>query len=493
MDRIGTYELREELGRGGMGVVYRAWDTAMHREVAIKLILLEGVGSSQDRDSLKGRMLKEGRAAGGLLHPNIVTVHHLLEHEGNLCLVMEFVHGKNLETLLRQSTLCATDALRILEQAASALDYAHARGVVHRDVKPANFILSEDNVLKLADFGIARRSSTHTNSTHSIAGTPSYMSPEQIIGKPVDGRGDQFALAVVACRLLTGEWPFKGETDIQVLYHITSSPPSIPAANPRLASPLLRSLAKTPEQRYESCTELVSALRSAMEPETRPAEAPPRPLRLRWIAAVMAAGAMPAAWYWSSRSTSSLPGGRTVAAIPKAIVERKQPEQVPTNTAPSPKPEAKNKKQSRTFQPLPTRVVERSTAAEPDPPQLQHGPSATAQAPIPGFTQFALPAPTPVSPPPVSKSTEARRISGYLEWRGPLPPRATLTIDGPVASAGVLSGTLMPGVPIRITEIRPATVTVVEAPSQSNGWRKLKLQSLETVVPALRIRWESPP
>ncbi len=271
MQRIGRYEILDELGRGAMGVVYRARDPSIGRLIAIKTIRMTELSDPVESERLRERLRREAHSAGILSHPGIVVVYDVGQ-EGDLAYIaMELVPGRSLESLLADSRPPSPQLiLNILRQTAAALDYAHKKGIVHRDIKPANILISEDGVVKITDFGVAKISSSHQLTVAgTVLGTPNYMSPEQIQGKPVDGRADQFALGVIAYEMLTGEKPFTGEQLTAVLYKIVAEPPRPPQeVNPSLPWPvslvLNRALAKDPEERYPSCTEFINALEKAL-------------------------------------------------------------------------------------------------------------------------------------------------------------------------------------------------------------------------------------
>ncbi len=269
MDTIGRYQIRTELGRGGMGVVYRAYDPELDREVALKSVMLEGVTAEQKHTN-EQYLAREARAAARLQHPHAVAVYDFFSSGDRAFIVMEFVRGANLEALLATGDVSNTArTLQILREAAWALDAAHQAGIVHRDIKPGNILLDEMGRVKLADFGIARLTTgniTHTApSTGATAGTLSYMSPEQVRGATLDGRSDQFALAVVAYQLLTGHLPFQGETWIAQSYKILNEA-HVPARslNPNLPEGVDRALhialSKDPAQRFPTCSAFVEAL-----------------------------------------------------------------------------------------------------------------------------------------------------------------------------------------------------------------------------------------
>jgi len=272
LERMGRYLLSGELGRGAMGVVYEAMDPLIGRSVAVKIINIQFHAGSKEAEFMRDRLFREARAAGRLFHPGIVVILDVGQDGDTAFIAMERVDGPTLEkTLASGHRLTVDESLDILRQTAAALDYAHQNSVVHRDVKPANIMLHKGTTVKVADFGIAKSMSTeHGTVAGMIMGTPSYMSPEQIEAQPVTGRSDQFSLAVVAYELLSGNRPFKGDS-LATLAHtiVYGDRPSIrrsnPALPPSLDKVLHRGLARNPEQRYESCTQFVSALDESLK------------------------------------------------------------------------------------------------------------------------------------------------------------------------------------------------------------------------------------
>ena len=203
---IGRYRIVRELGRGAMGVVYHAMDPNIGRAVAVKTIRLNEVTNTQERARLKERLFREARSAGMLSHPGIVTIYDV-DQQGDLAYIaMEFVDGPTLDDLMsRSEPLAPQQMFAILGQTAVALDYAHGKGIVHRDMKPANIMIDPEGSAKITDFGIAKiTASEQFTMTGTIIGTPHYMAPEQVQGHTVDGRADQFSLAVMAFEMLTG-------------------------------------------------------------------------------------------------------------------------------------------------------------------------------------------------------------------------------------------------------------------------------------------------
>jgi len=270
MDRIGRYKIVGELGRGAMGVVYHAIDPNIGRPVAIKTIYFGGGRSAEEQKRLRERLFREARSAGILSHPGIVTVYDV-EQQGELAYIaMEFVDGPTLDQVLSEARPISPERMfSILGQTAVALDYAHQKGIVHRDIKPANIMIAKDGTAKITDFGIAKiTASDQLTMTGNIVGTPHYMSPEQVQGQPVDGRSDQFSLAVIAFEMLTGEKPYSGEHLTTVVYKIVAEEPAAPhRLNPTLGAAienvLRKSLAKKPDARYPTCQEFAGALEKA--------------------------------------------------------------------------------------------------------------------------------------------------------------------------------------------------------------------------------------
>jgi serine/threonine-protein kinase len=269
MTKAGRYEILGELGRGAMGIVYRAVDPVIGRNVAVKTIRLSEAGSGLSRRELLSRFQTEARAAGLLTHPNIVVVYDAGEEDGLYYITMELVEGKSLQSLIDSGDSFPTArVIRILEQTCSALAFAHERNIVHRDIKPANLMLTADDIAKVTDFGTAKilQMGTVQQTTH-VMGTPSYMSPEQVKGKPIDGRTDIFSLGVVLYEMLTGEKPFPGQSITTVIYKIVNEEPIPPrqlnpSIHPGLNEIVLRALAKEPEARYQSCREMLEDLRN---------------------------------------------------------------------------------------------------------------------------------------------------------------------------------------------------------------------------------------
>jgi serine/threonine protein kinase len=267
--KAGRYEIVGELGRGAMGVVYKATDPVIGRTVAVKTIKLSAEGTGLTRPELLNRFQTEARAAGLLTHPNIVVVFDAGEEDGLYYITMELVEGRSLQALLDDGhSFPLPRVLRIMEQACAALQFAHERNVVHRDIKPANLMLTGDDTVKVTDFGTAKILQFGTvQQTAHVMGTPSYMSPEQVKGRAVDGRSDIFSLGVMLYEMVTGEKPFPGQNITTVIYKIVNEEPVPPkqvnpSIHPGISAVVMRSLAKDPDARYQSCREMLEELRN---------------------------------------------------------------------------------------------------------------------------------------------------------------------------------------------------------------------------------------
>lgn len=285
-DVVGPYEIRDFVGQGGMGRVYRAFDPRLERVVALKVIVAPerattapegtGAGPSSALAELSGRMLREARAVAALNHPNVVAIYDVGESDGRLYFAMEYVVGSSLRNLIGNVELALSCRVRWLVDVARALEAAHKAGIVHRDIKPENVMIREDGGVKVLDFGIARRTTSQSpDEQHAvdtvtgdgaIAGTPVYMAPEQIKGADIDARCDQFAWAVMAYEVITGERPWVETGDVLSLVAniLTEAPRSIRARAKDVPSvveeTILRALAKDPAQRFPSMADVADAL-----------------------------------------------------------------------------------------------------------------------------------------------------------------------------------------------------------------------------------------
>jgi serine/threonine-protein kinase len=265
----GEYDISGELGRGGMATVFLARDVSLDRQVAIKVMspaLLHAAGGGGVADAV-ARFKREARTAAALSHPHIVPIHAVRESGDLLFFVMKFVEGRPLDAIIRERGRLPVDqVVRILSEVASALAYAHRKGVVHRDIKPANIILDDDGWAVVTDFGIAKLAQAEgLTMTGATIGTPAYMSPEQCMAQEVTGRSDQYSLGVVAYELLTGRVPFAADSMMAMfLAHSQEPPPPLreacPECPPALAAVVERMLAKNPEDRWPTLDEVGAAL-----------------------------------------------------------------------------------------------------------------------------------------------------------------------------------------------------------------------------------------
>jgi serine/threonine-protein kinase len=263
--QVGGYVIEEMLGRGGMGVVYLAYHPRLQRRAAIKVL----PGLQVGREDARLRFEREAQSVARLRHPNILSVFDFGEVMGQPYMITEYMPNGSLDEQLPEGPLEIGKAVAILGPVAEALDYAHGQGLVHRDVKPANIFMDADMKPVLADFGLAKLYDQESLTiSGSVTGTPLYISPEQAHGRPLTAAADQYSLAVMAHRLLTGKLPFVGETAMDVLFaHVHKTPPKASSLNPALNSAvdavLLKGLAKDPQQRWPSCRDLVAGIEAA--------------------------------------------------------------------------------------------------------------------------------------------------------------------------------------------------------------------------------------
>ncbi len=353
--RIGRYLITGRIGRGGMGMVYRGLDEALEREVAVKTLNVEGTLDAESRK----RFEREAKAAAHLQHTNIVTVYEMGEDRGLPYIAMELLPGTDLEALLRSGEeIPLAEKLDAVAQVCRGLAYAHERGIVHRDIKPSNVRLLEDGTAKIMDFGIAKYGDAHLTKTGMMVGTVHYMSPEQVRGKPLDGRSDVFSVGVILYELLAGVRPFRGEGATQVLYKIVhEEPPAVDLAalgelGPKLQAVLARALAKEPDARYPGAAALGRALADVLE-DVRKAEAPPPPLAVAALAA--ARKAAPGGYTDDSVArlqglVTTYPGFLDARRVLRTALREQKAKRAPAPDAPEAYPELE-----ATFQPAPTR------------------------------------------------------------------------------------------------------------------------------------------
>lgn len=267
-EKLGRYELLAEIGQGAMGVVYKAIDPLIDRTVAIKTINLNL--SKEELADFEERFNREAKTAGRLNHPNIVTIYDVGRSGHIAFMAMEYLEGRELKDIIASGeTLPLDRAAEIIAQVADGLAFAHENGTVHRDIKPANIMVLSNGSVKITDFGIAKMSSSSRTQIGIVLGSPKYMSPEQIVGKPVDGRSDIFSLGAVLYELVTGKSAFGGEdnTLTTIMYRVLNEMPQLPGSiNPSIPGAfdyiIARALAKEPDKRYQSAREMANDLRN---------------------------------------------------------------------------------------------------------------------------------------------------------------------------------------------------------------------------------------
>ncbi len=453
---FGKYQVRHEIGKGSMGVVYEAFDPVIERRVAVKVIRQDEFGATQGNE-LIARLKREAQAAGRLNHPGIVSIYDFGEDttpggSSIAFIAMEFIDGRELKTMLDAGQRCAPlETVRIVSAVLAALQHAHERGVTHRDIKPANVMLLADGTVKLADFGVARIEASELTQAGTIIGTPMYMSPEQILGLPVDGRSDLFSCGVLLYELLTGTKPFTGSvaTVIRQVLDVDPAPPSRVDATlgPRWDALIRRALAKKPEQRFASAREMAAALQDAAQGDAdatvaaairRPSAVAPAPRaaagvgagavpRRGWrvgavIAAALAAtGAIYVAWRPGVPPAAPQPvaasapdtavataGPAASAAVAVAAAASPTPAAAPT-PAPPPTPS-----------PASAATLPTAPTSPPAPPGAEPRPLAKAPRPVP-----VEPARAEAPVPPANAGDWAARLEpGRLE-AAPLPTTLT--------------------------------------------------------------------
>jgi serine/threonine-protein kinase len=270
--KLAKYEIHSVIGSGAMGVVYEGWDPLIARRVAIKTVHLADTLDEQGAEGL-ARFRREAQAAGRLSHPNIVGIYDYGEDGENAYIVMEFVEGDSLKTLLdRKNRLSIAATMRIAEELLAGLQFSHDHGVIHRDVKPANVMVTTDGRVKIADFGIARIESSNLTQSGAMVGTPAYMSPEQFTGQIVDARTDIYSAGVLLYQMLSGRRPFDGTASVIMQKVMNTKAPHLselsPGTPPRFDPVIARAMARHPVDRFASAAEFAHALRKAWEAVT---------------------------------------------------------------------------------------------------------------------------------------------------------------------------------------------------------------------------------
>jgi len=271
--KLGRYEIIRTIGRGSMGIVYLAHDPVIDRQVAIKTILTDFLANESRYQEFRKRFLREARTAGKLNHPNILTIYDIGEQENMLFLAMEYIEGQTLKQVLQHDKHLDMDTIfNLLVQIASALTFAHSHAVIHRDIKPENIMLLSDmRSVRIMDFGIAKTSDSKLTKTGVTLGTPSYMSPEQILGREITYKSDIFSLGVLTYELIAGHKPFEASSITSVIYKIIrEEPPAIPKQAlgdyPGLQPVIMQALAKDPDKRWQTANAFVQALQAEYRP-----------------------------------------------------------------------------------------------------------------------------------------------------------------------------------------------------------------------------------
>jgi serine/threonine-protein kinase len=326
--RVGHHEIRSVLAAGGMGVVYRAYDSRLLRDVAIKQVLAGGASGRE--------LLREARTASALSHPNVCTIHEVIDAGDESFIVMELVDGRTLGDLIQPGGLGEAAVLDFGGQIADAVAHAHARRIVHRDLKSANVMVTPDGCAKVLDFGLAIRAvetaidaATETRHDANVAGTLAYMAPELLKGSPADSRTDVWALGVVLYEMATGHRPFRGQTGFELAHAIFEHPVAPPdGVSSGLSAVIQRCLSRQPGQRYQSAAELRAALKTVADLERPVTASPRRGWRRVALAAgaVLAAVALALALLWWRQGTAPRAGDvRALAVLPFADVTKQEP------------------------------------------------------------------------------------------------------------------------------------------------------------------------
>jgi eukaryotic-like serine/threonine-protein kinase len=361
LGNVGKYELRHQIGRGAMGVVYEAFDTVIERPVALKMLRTDVYAPEQLPD-VRARFKREAHSAGRLSHPNIVTIFDYGEHDGVPYIAMDLMSGEELARSLEAGQRMALpQVVRVMEQLLSALAYAHEKGVVHRDMKPSNVFVLRDGTIKVVDFGLARIEASNLTETGTLLGTPAYMSPEQFLGLPADARSDIFSVGVMLYQMLTGDRPFTGSPSTIMQKVLRQDPVEPSVLNPTLSAEwdglVKRVLAKKPDERVQSARQFAEYVRMVSEGKPLPGTAPsgdstvvidatvriapakdekkPGRLPLVALASLVLVGMAAGIAGWLFYRPAEKPAPVPVAAAPAAVVPEK-PAVVPEKPRPKP-------------------------------------------------------------------------------------------------------------------------------------------------------------
>lgn len=495
METLGRYQILGELGRGGCGIVYRALDPGIGRTVAIKTILADA--NSPAGAALRERFRREARSAGNLSHPNIVTIHEFNDSGEIMFIAMEFIQGQTLAERMAEGGPLPLDlVLAVVRSSAEALDYAHANGIVHRDVKPANFMLTAGGQVKVTDFGIAKMLDDDIGLTNTgmVIGTAQYMSPEQIAAKPASARSDQFSLAVIAYEMLTGQKPFQGNSWASVMHQIMSvEPPPVKQHRKDLGDDvttvLRKALAKDPDARYASCREFADDLSRAVTGVTVQRTAPmplstamqqpfppPRPDALPETQVMVSATIPVSAGSPDTGQKIMAPMGSTVAE-PSA---KRRSALVPVLMGAGAVLILALGWWRFSSRPSPEKPAElAATIAAPSPPRAE---PAEVPAPAPARPKsepVSRPAPVKAAPSPTAPSVQAQPVQAV-----PVP------VPSPAAAVPV---TLPPPIPVATPAPAPApapvtTATPTPAPASPPAPKPAVAESVPSPTPAPPVR-----
>jgi eukaryotic-like serine/threonine-protein kinase len=439
LQTLGKYEIRGILGRGAMGTVYDGWDPLIARRVAIKTVPLPNEPDAETADEI-ARFRREAQAAGRLSHPGIVAIYDYGETNDVAYIVMEFVDGPTLKTLLgRDERFALPDVARIMGDLLSALQFSHDNGVVHRDIKPANVMLTKDGRAKIADFGIARIEQSSMTQAGTLLGTPAYMSPEQFMGQTIDARTDVYSSGALFYQLLTGERPYEGGLTA-IMHKVLNTEPPVPSAisvtTPKaLDAVVARAMAKRPDDRFSNAAAFAAAIRAALAPQA----ATPFPAEPEEEATMVRA-----------------PGPASVEATAPASVEATAPASVEATMVRGTEPPAV----------ADATVIRSSTTTaqqEPEPTQdLASSPASGPAAPT------ATPEPAPPSSTAAAKSSRLPMLAGAAVVLVALAGGASWFVLRPAPSAvpgtGPVAATLPPASKPATSEQATAAATIAAPP-----------------------------
>ena len=487
---VGRYQVVEEIGRGAMGVVYRGFDPVIGRPVALKTIVVGAM--AEDAAEFRQRLFREASAAGALAHPNIVTIHDVVHDADTTAVAMEFVEGETLASMIaRRAPLPIDEALVLMEQVCSGLDYAAARGIVHRDIKPADILVGLDGRPRIADFGIARLPASTFTMSGAVLGSAGYMSPEQVRGGALDARSDLFSAATVFYEMLTGRNPFSGTEAANTLYrivHEAAAPmrtlnPLVPTAIERV---MTRALAKDPSARFATGAALTQALRAAAGgPRSRAGQvsadgANTRPRALLVLGVVGLVGAIGVAvmmWLRAAPQTASpAPAvANATSGVPTAVPP--VPSSVAATPAPAARSAAPDVRASRpASQPSaePRRNVsaaisssaERPSQATPPPPPSIAAPPVVP-APIPSMPAPHVPTLPGGTAVPIAKASPAAEPPAASAPAAPPPAPAAAPAFG--SAVATVKGEAYAGVRIFVDDVQVALPYPAQLPRLSGG------------------------